>query len=212
MTLVMLATGTGCSGPDWAAYPTIGMATADCPVVGHGKGGSLEGTRCECGRVTRTAATGVAPGPPAMPPQARNSTNPATTTAVRRSRRLRRLRAARSASTQPLREAWRCRPGDLPRSADSFVERGPDSATPPVELGPSLPLNAIELLGGHEDRPGLGAFGGADDPTSLEQVHQATGPREPNPQLALEHRGRAQLRADDQLHRRDQQLVVVIVP
>ena len=58
------------------------------------------------------------------------------------------------------------------------------------------------------------AFEPSDGPTtprSLEQVHEPAGAGEPDPQLALEHRRRAELRAHDELHGRLEQLVVVVV-
>src|SRR5919107_5910756 len=47
----------------------------------------------------------------------------------------------------------------------------------------------VQLLGGHEDVARLGPGGRADHAALLEQVHQAAGPGEAHPQLALEHRG-----------------------
>ena len=47
------------------------------------------------------------------------------------------------------------------------------------------------------------AFEPSDGPTTpalLEQVHEPTGPGEADPQLALQHRGRAELAAHDELH------------
>src|SRR5687767_14752201 len=64
-----------------------------------------------------------------------------------------------------------------------------------------LPLahQVVQLLGGHEDRTRLGALVGADDALLLEQVHETTGAREADAELALQHRGRTELAADDEL-------------
>ena len=50
---------------------------------------------------------------------------------------------------------------------------------------------------------------GPDHAAALEDVHQPAGLGEADPQLALQHRGRAELRGDDQLDRLDHQVHVV---
>ena len=50
---------------------------------------------------------------------------------------------------------------------------------------------------------------GPDDAAALQQVHQPPGLGEAHPQLALQHRGGAELGADDQLGRLQQQFEVV---
>src|SRR5215469_1446697 len=45
----------------------------------------------------------------------------------------------------------------------------------------------------------LRTLAGTHDAAALKQVHEPTGLREAHPELALQHRGRAELRGDDQL-------------
>ena len=66
-----------------------------------------------------------------------------------------------------------------------------------------------QVVGLDQHVAGLGALGRADHPAGLEQVHQAAGLGEPDPQLALQHRGRAELRRDDELGGLQQQVEVV---
>ena len=53
---------------------------------------------------------------------------------------------------------------------------------------------------------------GPDHAPLLEQVHDPAGPGEAHPQLALQHRGGAELGAHDQVHRGEQQVVIVVGP
>jgi hypothetical protein len=52
-------------------------------------------------------------------------------------------------------------------------------------------LKLVQLLGCHQDGAGLRTFGRADHTAPLEKVHEPAGPSEADPELALEHRGRA---------------------
>ena len=66
--------------------------------------------------------------------------------------------------------------GTLPAPAGGVT--GPRRAS----VGTSAPgPHGLELLDGHEDRPGLGALRRADDTLALEQVHEPPGPGEARP-------------------------------
>ena len=69
--------------------------------------------------------------------------------------------------------------------------------------------HAGQLLGGDQHVARLRALRRADDLARLQQIHQASGLGEADAELALQHRGRAELRRDDELGRREQQLEVV---
>src|SRR6478609_9554011 len=123
------------------------------------------------------------------------------------------------------RPACRCRPGSWgsPRSrcksAAPRAARLPPRPVPKAEaLAPSprssgrfALLQQLELLDGHQDGAGLGAFARADDAALLEQVHDPPGTGEADLQLALQHRRRAQLAAHDELHRLTHQRLVLVV-
>src|SRR5882724_10934160 len=84
-----------------------------------------------------------------------------------------------------------------------------------VAVGLHLPagsLLVLPLLEGHEDVPRLRSLRHSHDPPLLQEVHQPPGPREADLQLALQHRRRAELRADHQLHRLAEQLLVLALP
>src|SRR2546430_14671893 len=72
-------------------------------------------------------------------------------------------------------------------------------------LGPLL-LEGLEVFDGHEHGPGLGTLRRPDHTLSLQQIHDAPGPGEPHPELALKHARRAEPAADDELHRRVEEL------
>src|SRR3954471_8437955 len=72
------------------------------------------------------------------------------------------------------------------RSAKDAEKRNACSAGP---SGAGL----LPLLGGDQHVPRLGPLGGPDDPAVLHEVHQAAGSREPDLELALEHRCGADL-------------------
>src|SRR5438270_1863326 len=69
----------------------------------------------------------------------------------------------------------------------------------------------VQLFGRHEYGPGLRSFGRADDAPTFQEVHQAAGSGEADSELALEHRGRAQLGTHDELHSLLDQVVIVVV-
>src|SRR5207248_1971831 len=94
--------------------------------------------------------------------------------------------------------------GEL-ESADDLSQLGH------VELIAGSAGGFLELLGSHEDVARLGARRRTDDPALFEQIHQTPGTREPDAQLALQHRRRAELRAHDELHRLAQQVVVIVL-
>src|SRR5699024_1023553 len=55
------------------------------------------------------------------------------------------------------------------------------------------PDHRRQFLGLDQHVTGLGPLGGPDDVPGLHQVHEATRLGEPDPQLALQHRGRSEL-------------------
>src|ERR1700733_2661164 len=59
------------------------------------------------------------------------------------------------------------------------------------------------------DVPGLGSFTRPDDPPALQKVHEPARLGEPHPQLALQHRGGAELRANDKLSGLHKQFKVI---
>ena len=63
-----------------------------------------------------------------------------------------------------------------------------------------------QLLNGHQHVARLRSLGGTDDLARLEEVHQATGLREPDAQLPLQHRCRSELARDDELGGREEHL------
>src|SRR5207248_4956535 len=113
--------------------------------------------------------------------------------------------------------------GDSPESAGQRGDwRGwtlPE-VTGPVRHGPPRPTRVsiaaaqpvqylIQLVGLDQHLARLRPLARPDDAARLHQVHQPPGLGEPDPQLALQHRGRAELRADHQLGGLDEQLQVV---
>src|SRR6478736_5564731 len=74
---------------------------------------------------------------------------------------------------------------------------------------PQLRQHAGQLLDGDQDIASLGSLGGADDLARFEEVHQPAGLREADAELALQHRGRAELSRHDELGRGEQELEVV---
>ena len=63
----------------------------------------------------------------------------------------------------------------------------------------------------HQHGPRLRTFRRPDDAPPLEQVHEPAGAGEADPQLALQHRRRAEPARDDELHRLVEQLVALVV-
>src|ERR1700722_5035952 len=79
ISLVRLATGTGCSGPDATSTPMDGTATAACPIVGHGSVMGWVGT-CPVRTTTGTTAgagSGVFSRTPTNTPAATTTTRSA---------------------------------------------------------------------------------------------------------------------------------------
>ena len=72
-------------------------------------------------------------------------------------------------------------------------------------------LQQLELFDRHHHGPRLRAFARPDDAALLEQVHQPPGARKADLQLALQHRGRAELAAHHELHRLTQQRLVLVL-
>src|SRR6266487_6833116 len=67
----------------------------------------------------------------------------------------------------------------------------------------------LPLVPRDQDVPGLRTQARAHDPAVFEQIHETAGAREPDLQLALEHRGRAELRADHELPGLLEEFVVI---
>src|SRR3954453_17960590 len=76
-------------------------------------------------------------------------------------------------------------------------------------VDPECRQGLFELVGLDQHLAGLGSLGGAHDATGLHEIHQPARLGEADPQLALQHRGGAELRRDDQLDGLDEQLQVV---
>src|ERR1700684_3642131 len=67
----------------------------------------------------------------------------------------------------------------------------------------------VKVIRPFQDISRLGAFAWPDNTPALQQVHQPARLCEPHPELALQHGRGAELAANNQLSRRDQQLEVV---
>ena len=100
-------------------------------------------------------------------------------------------------------------PSGPPGAAAGAGGRGDPPAGSTV-VGPA-PDPLVELVDGHQHRPRLGALRRSDHAPLLEQVHQPAGPGEADPELALQHRRRAQLGPHHQLHGLLEQPVVVAI-
>src|SRR4029450_10881300 len=84
--------------------------------------------------------------------------------------------------------------------SDANASRGVPNCTFLADRGSGgLGDQLVELVDGHEHRPGLGALGRPHHAPLLEQIHESPGPGEAHPQLALEHGRRPQLAAHHQL-------------
>src|SRR3954470_3790911 len=94
------------------------------------------------------------------------------------------------------------RAGTLPGGRRRLRLRAPAAAPADGEQ------RRLELVGLDQHVAGLGPLGRADDAAALHEVHEPTGLGETDPQLALEHRRRAELAGDDELHGLDEQLQV----
>src|ERR1700722_16387971 len=75
-----------------------------------------------------------------------------------------------------------------------------------------LLLGLVEFCGCHQHLAGLGALRRAYDAPALEQVHQPPGAGEPDAELSLQHRGRAELGPHHELEGLTEELVVVVRP
>ena len=69
----------------------------------------------------------------------------------------------------------------------------------------------LVFLDRHQYCSRLGPLTRPDDTALLEQIHDPPGPRETDLELALEHRRRAELAANNELHRLAPKVVVVLV-
>jgi len=74
-----------------------------------------------------------------------------------------------------------------------------------------LALAALKLVDTHENGAGFRAFGRPDDAPPFEEIHEAAGPREADPELPLQHARRAHAGADDKVHRLAEQVVGVVI-
>ena len=214
MILVMLATAPGARDRTGPRSPTAGTATAAWPVGGHGMAGSVADTRCAGGTGDVHHGLRRLPGARRRPPRRPAST---TTTAAttRPCHRQPAVHPAVAADGDPVRVT----PGGPPVRRSALVgrrggrpgPRGPARRRRGLADRPVTGDRPSSSSARHQHRPGLRPLGGPDDPPPLEEVHQPPGPGEADPKLALQHGGRAQLRADHQLHRLGQQLVVVVL-
>ena len=93
----------------------------------------------------------------------------------------------------------------VPRSAEARLLRLGCALMLSLQGGDDL----VEVVGLDEHVAGLGALARPDDAAALEDVHQAAGLGEADPQLALQHRGRPELRGDDELDRLEDEVQVV---
>src|ERR1035437_5183548 len=82
---------------------------------------------------------------------------------------------------------------DIPRSREGH---GSCSVILPA---PQRVNHFTQIIGPDPDVPGHGSFARPDDPPALQKVHEPARLSEPHPQLALQHRGGAELRANDKL-------------
>src|SRR5580704_11686367 len=157
MVLVRLATGTGCSGPDWRLTPRTGIEKAACTPAGQGGAGAVPAmTRVEAS-VAVTVATGG-------PPDSRSAARPPNTT-TRRSAPTQRLRWLRRARWRgPRRRGWggeltalepvvacrcsRCQE----RRDDGWLSQADAPASPRSLPSRRLPEIAVELFVRHEHR------------------------------------------------------------
>src|SRR5215218_3886059 len=69
----------------------------------------------------------------------------------------------------------------------------------------------LELLDGHQHGSSLGPLTGPDDAARLEQIHDATGPSEPDLELALQHGRRPQLAAHHEFDGLAHERLVLVV-
>src|SRR5215210_9001140 len=76
-------------------------------------------------------------------------------------------------------------------------------------VAPKGDQDGVQLVGLDQDVAGLGPLAGANDAPALHQVHQPPGLGETHPELALEHRGGAELGGDHELDRLAEQVQVV---
>src|SRR4051812_36805558 len=141
--------------------------------------------------------------------------NTSCTTSSAASRSPRAKAASRTSSARYERYHVSISPTSVERTAviiDGCDPRGRDSVDATADLVVAAATEeVVELLGRHEHVACLRAGGRADHPALLEQVHHPSGAGEADAELALEHRCRAELRADDELHRLPHEGVVVIV-
>src|SRR6266536_3238837 len=73
----------------------------------------------------------------------------------------------------------------------AIVHRAPQLRAYRGRGGSDALLQLVELLDGHQHRPGLRAFGRSHDTLALEEVHEPAGASESDAQFALEHARRS---------------------
>src|SRR6266508_479700 len=100
---------------------------------------------------------------------------------------------------------WRARCAGVGHGRSSWDELLTDAG-----VGSDALLELLELLDRHEHGPGLRTLGRTHDALALEEVHEAAGTREPDPQLALQHARRAEPAANHELHRLGEEVVVLV--
>src|SRR5579863_2045558 len=122
-----------------------------------------------------------------------------------------RRRAPRSPqSTRPTRSRLPAQSsGKLSLALLVRLQPDPGDPSPVYEESEGLPLRERVLV--DEDAARLRPLVAADDPASLEHVHEAAGSRVADAEAPLEERDRGRLRLDDDLDRAVEERVVVRV-
>src|SRR2546430_4958882 len=98
---------------------------------------------------------------------------------------------------------------DTPRGTGPVRHRRPRPTRVSIPAAAQPVEHLVQLVRLDQHLARLRPLTRPDDAARLHQVHQPPGLGEPDPQLALQHRGRAELRADHQLGGLDEQLQVV---
>src|SRR6202044_3232765 len=118
---------------------------------------------------------------------------------------------------KPARTSRVCRHSKYPRPYPYYDSRTVRSGSPAAGGNCGLILGTAlerrhqrrQVVGLDQHISGLGALAGTDDAAAFQQVHEPARLGEADPQLALQHRGGSELRADDQLGRGQHQFEVV---
>ena len=104
--------------------------------------------------------------------------------------------------------AARSAPRSTPTSATVEAEGGATARRPHSRC--LLVLQLLELFDAHQHRAGLRSLRRTDHAPALEQIHEAPGAGEADPQLALQHARGTEPARDDELHRLGEQVVGLV--